>query len=112
MNFNELGCLLLRFLIFKCLIWERRGEKIPFYPKVYYKNMFFTQKDVYPHVCQCHMDKGQQGSFDKWLLACVCDGQVRGRIPRSHNVTTAARQPEEAGGTGKPGCLQVLYLFE
>lgn len=44
MNFNKLGCPFLKFLIFKCLTWERRGEKITFYPKVHYKNMFFTKK--------------------------------------------------------------------
>lgn len=25
-NFNELGCSFLIFLIFKCLIWESKGE--------------------------------------------------------------------------------------
>jgi len=64
--------------------------KITFYPKVHYKNMFFTQKDVYRHFCQSHLGRCQQGSLDKWLLACVFE-----MVPHSADVTMAAHQTEE-----------------
>jgi len=52
--------------------------------------MFFTQKDVYRHFCQSHLGRCQQGSLDKWLLACVFE-----MVPHSADVTMAAHQTEE-----------------
>lgn len=78
-----------------------------FYPKVHYKNRFFTQKDVYCHFCQSHMGRCQHGSLDKWLLVCVSE-----MVPHGPHVTMAVHQTEEESWRGTSGCLQALYVFE